>query len=175
MKRREFIAGLGSAAAWPVIARAQETALPVIGYLNGSSFRVDRVRWFLRGLQEVGYVEGRNVTIEWRWADDQLDRLPVLAADLVRRQVRVIAATGGLPEAQAAKAATREIPIVFQTGANPVATGLVASLARPGGNITGVTQMSVELMPKLFELLKELAPAATAMALLHNPTSSAAL
>jgi putative tryptophan/tyrosine transport system substrate-binding protein len=176
MKRREFIAGLGGAAAWPVVARAQQPAMPVIGYLNGTSLAVygDRVGWFLRGLQETGYFEGRNVAIEYRWANDQYDRLPGLAADLVGRKVSVIAATGGIPEAQAAKAATSEIPIVFQTGVNPVVSGLVPSLARPGGNITGVTQMSVELMPKLLELLHELVPAATVMALLVNPTTPGA-
>jgi putative tryptophan/tyrosine transport system substrate-binding protein len=174
MRRREFIAGLAGAAAWPLAGSAQDAVLPIVGYLNGTSFteNADRVHWFLRGLQETGYDDGRNVVVEWRWADDHYERLPALAADLVRRRVRVIAATGGLPEARAAKAATSEIPIIFQTGVNPVATGLVASLARPGGNITGVTQMSVELMPKLLELLHELAPAATSMALLVNPSNS---
>jgi putative tryptophan/tyrosine transport system substrate-binding protein len=176
VKRREFIAGLGGTAALPLVARAQQAALPVIGYLSGttSTLYADRLHWFLQGLVETGYVEGQNVVIEYRWADDRYDRLPALAADLVRRQVQVIAATGGLSEAQAAKAATSKIPIVFQTGVDPVASGLVASLARPGGNVTGVTQLSVELVPKLLEMLHALIPAATLIGLLINPASPAA-
>jgi putative tryptophan/tyrosine transport system substrate-binding protein len=173
MKRREFIAGLGGAAALPLAARAQPASVPLIGYLNGATPALyrDRVGWFLEGLGQVGFVDGQNVAIEYRWANGQYEKLPALAADLVRRQVGVIAATGGIPEVSAAKTATSRIPIVFQTGADPVAAGLVASLARPGGNVTGVTQLSVELAPKLLEMLHELVPAASNVAVLVNPTN----
>jgi putative ABC transport system substrate-binding protein len=174
MRRRDFIAGI-SAAAWPLVARAQQGGVPVIGYLHSSTPTrfMDRVRWFLQGLGETGYVEGQNVAIEYRWADDQYDRLPALAVDLVRRQVGVIAAPDTLT-ALAAKAATSRIPIVFQVGGDPVATGLVASLARPGGNVTGATTLNTDAAPKLLELLHELVPAATIIALLLNPTQPSA-
>jgi putative ABC transport system substrate-binding protein len=174
MRRREFIAGLGSAAAWPVVARAQQPAMPVIGWLSYQSVEVeykDVTVPFLQGLKETGYVEGQNVAIEYRWAENQLDRLPALAADLVRRRVAVIVAAA-TPAAQAAKAATTTIPIVFSVGTDPVALGLVASLNRPGGNLTGIANLNVELGPKRLQLLRELIPNAALFGVLADPVAA---
>jgi putative ABC transport system substrate-binding protein len=173
MRRREFITLIGGAvAAWPPLARAQQPTMPVIGLLSSASSHDygPMIAAFRKSLGETGYVEGRNVTIEYLWADDQYDRLPALAADLVRRQVSVIVAAS-TPAALAAKPATKTIPIVFAIGGDPVRTGLVDSLSRPGGNVTGAAHINVETAPKRLELLHELAPAEKVMGLLVNPTN----
>jgi putative tryptophan/tyrosine transport system substrate-binding protein len=172
VKRREFIAGLG-AVAWPLAARAQQPALPVIGYLNWGEEHsgAPGVSAFRQGLAERGYTEGVHVNILYRWAEFQKDRLTDMAADLVRRRVSVIVTTAGLASAMAAKAATSTIPIVFQLGADPVEFGLVSSLNRPGGNITGATFLTQTLIAKRFEVLHEAAPAAKSVGYLVNPES----
>jgi putative ABC transport system substrate-binding protein len=173
MKRRTFIAGLGSAAAWPMVARGQQPVLPVIGYLSTESaadeYKLATVP-FLQSLKENGYVEGQNVAVEYRWAENQFDRLPALAAELVRRRVAVIVATG-TPAALAAKAATTTVPIVFATAVDPVASGLVASLNRPGANLTGIASLSSELGPKRLQLVHELIPDATQLGVLADPAA----
>jgi putative tryptophan/tyrosine transport system substrate-binding protein len=173
MKRREFITLAGGAAvAWPLVARAQQQ-MPVIGYLGGASpdAWADRLKAFRQGLSESGFVEGRNVAIEYRWADSKYERLQELAADLVRRNVNIIVTPASAPAALAAQAATKTIPIVFETGADPVAIKLVASLNRPGGNITGVTATSFALGPKRLEVLREAVPSTKLIAVLVNPAA----
>ena len=173
LRRREFITLLGGAATWPLAARAQQPTMPVIGVLSAEwpDPFTDRLRVFRDGLRETGYVEGRNLAIEYRWAEGQNDRLPALAAELIRRQVSVIVTAGSTPAALAARNATTTIPIVFYLGADPVESGLVTSLSRPGGNLTGVVTLNVEVAPKRLELLHELVPTATVIAALVNPTN----
>jgi putative ABC transport system substrate-binding protein len=175
MQRRDFIALLGGLSSWPFVAHAQQKAMPVIGFLTTGSPGPSPALFmaaFRQGLSEAGYVEGQNLASEYRWAEGHYDRLPTLAADLVGRKVDVIVSTGGFPRALAAKSATSTIPIVFIGGGDPVEGGLVASLARPGGNLTGFTLLVVELNPKRLELLSELVPQARVIALLVNPNSA---
>ena len=175
MRRRELMLLLGGAAiTWPLAARGEQKAMPVIGWLDASSAGFRRAPYlavFRQGLSQTGYVEGQNVAIEYRWAEGHYDQLPALAADLVGRKVDLIVAAGGIPSAQAAKSATSTIPIVFTGGDDPVSYGLVASLSRPGGNLTGTSRFNTELMPKLLELLCELVPQIRVIALLVNPNN----
>jgi putative tryptophan/tyrosine transport system substrate-binding protein len=173
MNRREFISLLGGAATWPLAARAQQRRMPAIGFLSSASPDVysHRVRTFHQGLREAGYIEGQNVEIEYRWADGHNERLQTLAAQLVQHPVRVIVAAGGTPSALAAKIATATIPIVFGVAVDPVEVGLVASLSRPGGNLTGVTNLNAEVGPKRLEIVHELLPTANLIGVLVDPTS----
>src|SRR5258708_1759156 len=172
MRRRDFITLLGATAtSWPLVARAQQPGMPVVGFLGTRASGDDPQLLFRRGLKEVGYVEGQNMAMEYRFAENQYDRLPTLGADLVRRQVAVIVANGRA--AQAAKEATATIPIVFVAGFDPVEVGLVASMSRPGGNVTGVSILVVALVPNRLQLLHELVPAATIIAVLVNPADPA--
>jgi putative ABC transport system substrate-binding protein len=172
MKRREFVLALGGAAiAWPVVARAQQPAMPVVGYLASGSLKTfgSHIKGFLRGLKESGFIDGQNVKIEYRWAEGQFDRLPALATELVQQRVDVLATTGGNVSALAAKRTTSTIPITFLTADDPVSSGLVASMSRPGGNMTGVTWLGAELGAKNLELIRELLPSATKIGVLVNP------
>jgi putative tryptophan/tyrosine transport system substrate-binding protein len=173
MRRREFIGALGGAAAWPRVVTAQQAAVRVIGYLSLGSTKgfATRLAAFRQGLHETGYREGENVVIEYRWADGRTERLSALAADLVAHRVAVIITPGSVAATLAAKAATKTIPIVFETGADPVVSGFVASLSRPEGNVTGVTSLNFEVAPKRLELLRELLPGATSVAVLVNPSN----
>jgi len=174
MRRREFITLLGSAAAtWPFPAHAQQPAMPVIGFLNAQSHDgfIEPLRTFRQGLKDAGYVEGENVAIEYRWAETQLDRLPALAAELVSRRVAVVVSVEGPPVVFAAKTATTTIPIVFIVSDDPVRLGLVASLARPGGNLTGINFLTAALVARRLELLRELVPGATRVSVLVNPAN----
>jgi putative ABC transport system substrate-binding protein len=176
MRRRDFIRGIaGSAAAWPLIARAQQSPMPVIGFLGSVAPQLYEIRLdaFRQGLKELGYVEGQNVAIDYRWPEGQSDRLPVVAAQLAERRVNVIVAGGGTASATAAKAATSTIPVVFEVAVDPVEIGLVASLDRPGGNITGVTNLNAEVGAKRLELLHELLPAVNVVGVLVNPANVA--
>jgi putative tryptophan/tyrosine transport system substrate-binding protein len=176
MKRRKFIAGLGSAVAWPLAVRAQQPAKPVIGFLHSQSLQsyAEFLPAFHRGLVETGFAEGKNVAIDYYWADGQVDRLLSIATEMVRKRYVVIVVFGSTPAALALKAATQTIPIVFQIGPDPVAVGLVASLNRPGGNLTGASTINVEVIAKRLEMLHELVPTAKSVALLVNPTNAAA-
>jgi putative ABC transport system substrate-binding protein len=173
MRRRDFIKVVaGSAVTWPLAARAQPPAMPVIGFLNASSLDAYRLRAFHQGLREVGFVEGENVAVEYRWADNQMDRLPALAAELVQRQVTLIVAGGGFRSGLAAKTETKSIPVLFVAGEDPVKLGLVTSLAKPDGNLTGVNILVTEVVAKRLELLRELLPKAIHIAVLADPANA---